>query len=383
MTRSATLGSLLFLLLLPALSSAQTSGEYAAAEQALPASGLPGFDTRTVPGESVVALADFIVGYLADAGDLPELAQVGTTRGQLRSVSMAEAFALLARTAYLWQTAGELPASVPISPDEVSSPVLDREDLAAGEFDPEGGVEVLTTYFLAVCGDTVRWVDRLGVIPTAVWVDGTRLSATQYLAGLAICIQYAYWEGELYDSVFLPDYSPPQSWLPVQVPEPTPSAAEFYASGEPNERAPSWGTADTAAALPSQEQTWEERDLWNQPLAPLSNLPAPGAASAASPEFVIYPEPGSTLSGIADLVVSYRGPRERFVMFEIDGRSRIITNFPPYSYRWDTSDLKPGTHTVRVQVLGDDEMILVDQVSAFTVMPPAAGSPQPEPPDDL
>jgi hypothetical protein len=384
MTRSVTRGFVFLLLLLPALAPAQTNDEAIPSGQAVSPSALPSFGAHAVPGESVVALADFFAGYLADAGDLPDFAQVGTADGQLRSISTAEAFALLARTAYLWELTGQLPSSVPIAPDRLSPPLLDAEDPTAGEFDPESGLDVSTQHFLAVCGDTVRWIDRLGAIPTAVWVDGVRLSAAQYLAGLAICIQYAYWEGELYDSLFLPHYSAPRSWPRLsQAYEPAPSPPLPYAEGWPSETV--WPMESEAApgVDPWEEPTWEQEALQYEPLVPLSDLAAVEQEPPSRPEFALYPEPGSTLSGVVDLVVSYSGPTERFVIFEIDGRSRIIRNFPPYGYRWDTSGLKPGTHTVRVQILGEDGALLIDQVSAFTIVPPGGGPPDAEPLDDL
>jgi hypothetical protein len=69
-----------------------------------------------------------------------------------------------------------------------------------------------------------------------------------------------------------------------------------------------------------------------------------------------------------DLVASYAGPPERFVIFTLDARNEVIRNFPPYSYRWDTHGLEPGIHTVRVQVLGADDKVLADQTTAYLVV---------------
>jgi hypothetical protein len=255
--------------------------------------------------------------------------------------------------------------------------VLEPEDLPAGGFDAEAGEEVLTEQFLAVCGDTVRWIDRLGVIPTAVWVDGVRLSAAQYLAGLAICIQYAYWEGELYETMFLPAYDPPQAWAPAGA---LGSGREWVdiAGDEDDEwlgaSLPPAGSTLAEADLPSEDWQWGQYEDEGEPLAPLSLPPGIAAAPRGIPEIVLYPEPGATVGGVVDLVVSYMGPEERFVILDIDGRSRIIKNFPPYGHRWDTSELKPGTHTVRVQILGEADILLIDQVSAFEVVPAGAVS---------
>jgi hypothetical protein len=382
MTRSAALGFALLLLSLSSLCSAQTAdGSFAGGQPALP-SDLPSFDPHVVPGESVVELADFVTGYLAETGALPDFAQVRTADARLRGISMADAFALLARTAYLWQATDQLPATVPIAPDEVSAPVPDFEDLPTAESDAETGVEVSTEQFLSVCADTVRWIDRLRVIPTAIWVDGVRLSAAQYLAGLAICIQYAYWEGELYDYLHLPDYSPPQAWIPAELSGPLRQPAQSYEEQWVDET--SWLEESAPVWTPAAPAGLEEQgQLQGQALGP---LPVPAARDMIAwiePELALYPEPGTTVGGIADLVASYSGPPERFVIFEMDGRSQVIKNFPPYSYRWDTSGLTPGVHTVRVQVLGDGDAVLIDQVNAYTVVPVSDDGLEWDPMDDL
>ncbi len=69
------------------------------------------------------------------------------------------------------------------------------------------------------------------------------------------------------------------------------------------------------------------------------------------------------------MIASYAGPQERFVIFTVDAKNQVIMNSPPYSYRWDTGPVEPGVHTVRVQVLGEGDSVLVDQASAFIVVP--------------
>jgi hypothetical protein len=209
MIRAAVSGLILLLLLSPCASPAQ---EETAATAGAAESALPNFGARTVPGESAVDLADFVASSMAATGSAPDLAQVRTSDGELRTMTAAEIFVLLARTAYLWRATGALPETVPITPDQVSPPVLDAEDLVLPPEDLEVGREVPTEQFLSQSAAVVRWADRLQVIPTAVWVDGKRLSAAEYLAGLAVCVSYAYWEGELSDSIFLPAYAPPTSW---------------------------------------------------------------------------------------------------------------------------------------------------------------------------
>jgi hypothetical protein len=347
--------------------------------------GAPGaqrwdFSGRTVPGEGVVDLADFVSGYLADSGTIPDFMQVQTADGALRRISAAEAFILFARTAHLWETMGGLPETIPLAPDSVSAPLLDPEDLPVGEVDLGEGRVIATDEFLAQCGPTVRWVDRLHTVPTAVTFAGERLSAADYMAGLAVCIQYAYWYGGLEETLFLPWYGPPQSWvrlyveqfggLPAATSEGEAVSAEAAGEAweEPLLEETGWEGAAEQGALPPA-QTW----------APA----APAPAYAAPPELTLFPRSGSTVSGKVDLVASYTGPPARFVTIAIDGATRAVMNLPPYSYRWDTSALARGPHTVRIQVYGDGERVLVDQLCGYTVAAPEPKAQEEEFVDDL
>ncbi len=378
MSRRVVLDCLLFLLLLLPLCSdpclAQLPPLEGLTEQVEPAFELPDFAGRMVPGEAVVDLADFISGYLADSGALPDFVQVQTADGLPRRIPTAEAFVLLARTVHLWQTMGDLPQTVPLAPDEVRAPLLDPEDIPESELDLSTGREIPTDQFLEQCDDTVRWVDRLHTIPTAVWVAGERLSAAEYLAGLAICLQYAYWEGGLYDTIYVRRYHPPQSWIWRYLEQ----AGETLPGPTESEEEQLW------EELPLEQVGWEEGGE-EQALLPVlpSETPEPYSAPAPAPQLTLFPRSGSTLSGKVDLVASYLGPPPRFVVFEIDGAMRAIVNLPPYSFRWDTSALQPGPHTVRVQVLGEEETILTDQLCGFTVVLPEPKRPEQTFVDDL
>ncbi|MCJ7750031.1 MAG: hypothetical protein MUQ65_02895 [Armatimonadetes bacterium] len=375
MTRLHVLGLTLLLLITPSLCLAQVD-----LAGASPSDGdLPDFAGRTVPGEAVVDLADFIAEYLGETGTVPDFVQVETAAGSLRTISAVEAFVLLARTSYLWQFNGNLPETVPIAPDEVSLPVLDPEDVVAPPGNPEAGREIPTEAFLAQCPAVVRWVDRLQVVPTAVWVDGQRLSAAECLAGLAICVSYAYWEGQLYDSIFLPAYAPPQSW--VGEAEPVDYAEAAWAEEDLSAQ-----EAEEVPAETYSETYWEEEDLSEEaaysPRAPLYG-PVQEPVYQGEPTLIVYPEPGTTVSGLVDVIASYSGPEERFVIFVFDTKAEVMMNFPPYGYRWDTTTLEPGVHTVRVQVLGDDDAVLADQTSAFMVVPTESESSPVDSSDDL
>jgi hypothetical protein len=221
-------------------------------------------------------------------------------------------------------------------------------------------------------------IDRLQILPTSVYVDGQRLSAAEYLAGLAICVGYAYWEGELYDFIVLPAYAPPYSWV-------SESAYTEYAEAgtdeEPAEAYESeWGPEEPYS---EEEGQWPSAEtILPQPRLPLSGAPQ-AVPTQAEPRLTVYPEPGSTVSGIVDVVVSYVGPPAQFVVLTIDSQSDVIMNFPPYGYRWDTRGLEPGLHSVRVEVLGQEGFVLADQVSAFFVVPPESEAPEFDMRDDL
>jgi len=352
---------LLLLGLLAGWACAQTPGAEAGLPEEAQAGQLPDLSGQAVTGEAVADLADFICGCLDDGGTVPDWASVQTVNGRPRRVSAAEVFILLARTVYLWNSSGELPATVPITPQDVNPPQLDAEDVPQGEFDPESGREINTEDFLGWCGDTVYWVDRLHTIPTAVsLVDGERLSAAEYLAGLAICVQYGYFEGDLLDHIFLPAYAPPQAWVKAfQAEAPEEVTTEEGAVGEEGaaaETSAGEGVAATPVGLEEEPAPEEEQ----QPEYP-------------NPTLVLLPEPGKQVSGVVDMLAVYSGPPADYVIFGADGRTKTMTNTLPYTCRWDTSALAPGSHAFRVRIYGEEDALLIDQVSAYTVVPPKPG----------
>ncbi len=400
MIRGALLGIVLLLLLLPSACVAQeetVAAPVTASSTGADATALPNFDARMVSGESVVDLADFISSSLDATGAVPELAQVRTVGGTLRTLNAAEVFVLLARTAYLWRNSGNMPATVPITPDEVSIPVLDPEDVVSPPTSASVGREVPTESFLSQSSAVVRWVDLLRVIPTAVWVDGQRLSSADYLGGLAICVSYAYWEGQLYDTVFLPAYAPPPSWITeaepvyaqttteqpvaettspaaqtsVPVPKEQSEYSEQYGTGSAYEEqsAPGYGEYNEEGLVADENtSTYEDQGATAEEVAPTQSE-SEAQTSQGPPTLELTPQPGETVSGLVDIVADYNGPPARFAIFTIDGAHEVLMNSLPYSYRWDTSNLEPGTHQVRVQILDDDDTVLVDQTNAYFVAP--------------
>jgi len=320
------------------LAHAQVPGLGAPAEEVAPGQILLAGGGQ-IPGEYAVELADFIASYLIESNTAPDWAQVRTSDGSLQLISIADAFSLLARTTYLWHALGHLPDYVPIAPSDLRAPVIDPQDVVTSGDDQSVARQIPTDQFLAQCAPTVQWIDRLRIIPTAVWVEGERLSATEYLAGLAVCIQHAYYQGELEPYLLLPRYGPPLAWAQTAARAPVgASLASLMPVASPAEPA-------EAEIAEGQESTDE--------------FPAP--------RLTLFPEPGSELRGMVNLVAVYEGPPARFVMFYVDGIKRSITNLPPYSCRWDTAEATPGRHSVQVNVLGDDDTVLTSLIGGFTV----------------
>ncbi len=318
---------------------------------------VPDLSDESVPGEAVVELADFICAYLNDSGTVPDWAQVKTVSGRLRRISAAQVFALLARTVYLWDSTGELPTAVPLAPKQVNPPQLDAEDIPLQPPDPSVGREVPTADFLSWCAETVYWIDRLHTIPTAVWLDGERLSAIEYLAGLAICIQYKYYEGDLLEYIFLPHYAPPGSWV--------------GASGKAVRAARRSAPSDQAEPRAQEVLTAEPKEEPEKP------APGPEAENYQSPSLLLTPDLGTEVSGVVDVVGFYTGPPADYAIFGVDGKTTAMTNRQPFSFRWDTSGLKEGTHMVRVRIYGKDDDLLIEQVSIYRVISRAPAQAEP------
>ena len=364
MIRLGVLGLLFLASFNLSLAHAQVPGLGAPAEEVAPSQMLPAASGNHIPGEYAVELADFIASYLVDSNTAPDWAQVRTSDGSLRRISISDAFSLLARTTYLWQALGHLPEYVPIAPSDLRVPVIDSQDVVASADDLSLARQIPTDQFLAQCAPTVQWIDRLRIIPTAVWVDGERLSATEYLAGLAVCIQYAYYQGDLDSYLLLPRYGPPRAWAQsaVGVPIGTSLASLPYLMPA------------ASPGRPSQAETVEE---------PAAAEGGESGYEFPAPRLALFPEPGSELRGLVNLVAVYEGPPARFVMFYVDGIKRSITNLPPYSCRWDTAEATAGRHSVQVNVLGDDSTVLTTLIGGFTVALEEPETAAVEPSDEL
>jgi len=311
--------------------------------------------TVAIPGRSVADLAHALSTRLGDNGALPEWGRVALPAGGRQRLSAADMFVLLARAAQAWHTDGALPTSVSLRPGATDPPILDPQDYPDPQVDLEKGREVNADALLSFVADTLRWADRFQRLPTAVWVNGARLSAAEFMAGLAVCLDYASANGELGDTVFLPDYSPPLSW------------AEH---------------TDLVAASQASAQTGEEASAESTPrygmTPPLLGLNA-SAPRVAKPQLALLPAPG-TVSGDVDLVVSYSGPPVAFVTFMVDGKTRAIMNHAPYGYRWRTAEVSPGKHQILVRAFGDNDAEVTAQTATYVVAAPKPKQAPPTPP---
>lgn len=301
----------------------------------------------SVSGRAVVDLAQAISNSVAAMGAVPDWAPVTTSQGR-QSISATDVFVLLNRTVYRWHADGEMPITVSVTLGAISPPVLDPQDFPYDEVDLEVGREIATDLFLSQAGECLRWMDEFQVVPTAVWVNGERLSASEYLAGLAICIEYAYYSGSLEDTIFLPSYSPPPAWV-----EYTELLSDSLGDQYP-------GGGEGAAT-----NTSSSGYRLTPPVTPQKAVPR-----AVTPQLSLLPQAGSVVSGIVDLVASYSGPPAEFLTFAVDGQMKALTNSPPYSYRWDTSKLQPGAHEVKVSVFGEHAAEIIVRTSPYTIAVP-------------
>ena len=229
-------------------------------------------ETVTVSTTALSELVHAISSRLSEDGTLPEWGRIPLSDGDRARLSAADVFVVLTRAAETWYEEKKLPASISVQLGATDPPLLDAPDYPTPTVDLEKGRAVKADQFLSFAGETLRWVVKFHRLPTAVWVGGERLSAAEYLAGLAICLDYASTQGQLGESLFLPAYSPPllgpthrfreeREPGPRPCGRPGPSAAR-YARRDPSVRA--------AATQPSPRFRPGER-----PHRPRGELPGP------------------------------------------------------------------------------------------------------------
>ncbi|MDI9636749.1 stalk domain-containing protein [Kamptonema cortianum] len=72
------------------------------------------------------------------------------------------------------------------------------------------------------------------------------------------------------------------------------------------------------------------------------------------PVFISAPRSGETMQGIVEIKVGFRTEiKNAYVSFFVNDEFKILKNFPPYSYRWDTTGANNGWHEVQAWVVDD------------------------------
>ena len=306
--------------------------------------------TLAITGASVVALAKSLVTSFGATGAVPDWGQVRTAGGSQR-ISATDVFVVLLRTAQRWDAEGALPATVPLDLGAVSPPRLDPEDLEVGGTAEKAPREIQTELFLGQTGDVMRFLEEGEMVPTAVWVNGERLSAAEYLSGLAICIDYAHTQGTLEDTLYVAHLTPPQVWI---------RHTELLMQSDQLADEATSDTEETGAAVPL--------------LAAPTVAPRP-----VKPALSIFPKTGARVSGVVDLVVNYTGPAGVYVAFEVDGKAKGVTNAPPFGFHWDTAPYAPGKHQLVVRAQTGGGMEIVSQTATYVVAPSKAQKATPPP----
>lgn len=70
--------------------------------------------------------------------------------------------------------------------------------------------------------------------------------------------------------------------------------------------------------------------------------------------FITSPKVGQTLQGPVELKVGFgRDLKNSYVSFFVDNQFKLMTNFPPYTYMWDTLRENNGWHEVEAWVVDD------------------------------
>lgn len=76
--------------------------------------------------------------------------------------------------------------------------------------------------------------------------------------------------------------------------------------------------------------------------------------SGDGPVFFTSPKPDATTQGVIDIKVGFRSQLKNvYVSFFVNDEFKILKNFPPYTYRWDTMTVTNGWHEVQAWVVDD------------------------------
>lgn len=284
---------------------------------------------RQLPYSAAYEIAEQAYQSVATSGGLPDDFRVANENGRAEQVTAAQALGLLAAAAEA--TAADDSGNLALLPATIGAPVAFDESAA------QPNLAVPTSELLAQGRPTLDFTAMLGAFPSAIWVNGQRLSATEYFAALASLFKYQARTERLPEKVQITRCGAPSSW--------------------------------TAATIRSAKEL--PKGL------PPANLAPTVAVAPTIPKLELYPGAGAKLCGLTDFVAAY-GPTETrvIVSFCLDGQLKISTDCAPFSLRLDTSQLTPGSHKLRVEVedLTGGGTLASKEIN-FTVVQPKPASP--------
>ncbi|MGC8666526.1 MAG: stalk domain-containing protein [Chthonomonadales bacterium] len=83
------------------------------------------------------------------------------------------------------------------------------------------------------------------------------------------------------------------------------------------------------------------------------------AVDASAPVRIAYPQNGIQVSGVVPIRVSLDPQLQRqkpYVTFFVDKELKVLRNFPPYEYNWDTTKVENGWHVVEAWTQTQDAL---------------------------
>ncbi len=288
-----------------------------------------------IAAKEVLRVADAVARSLATSGRIPAGEVVTLSDGRTRSLSAAQLFVLLARFLGTGYEQGVSPQHAPAPPDIIGP--LEASPATVGT---SRQAIIETADLLAQTRATADVAESTGNLPSAVWVQGLRLTPAQFMGAMATVLQHALLQGAVPRQVVVGNYAAPLDWSAV------PSAA-----GAP--AAESQGPIAEAGAGPAEAPSW-------------ARLPAEVADSARSvepraqptePRLTVYVPVKPPLSGRHTLTIQYQGP-PAIIRLSIGGRAKAVSNMTHFTYVWDTRLEPDGTHALRVAAVDDAERAL-------------------------
>lgn len=89
------------------------------------------------------------------------------------------------------------------------------------------------------------------------------------------------------------------------------------------------------------------------------------------PVFISAPKTNSTVQGYAEINVGFKTElKNAYVSFFVNDEFKILKNFPPYSYMWDTTSVPNGWHEVQAWVVDESNATFKTEKMRFFVNNP-------------